>query len=265
MRETTGRPPAAVRAGRMSLWRLEWLRLVRTPRALALGGVFVFFGLVDPALTRYQSQVFGRLGNGVRITFPPATPAAGITSYVGELGGIGLVVAVVVAAGAFSFDARPGLATFLRTRVPSIWRLVAPRFAVNAAAAALAYLLGTLAAWYQTRLLLGAPPAAGLLAGSLCGATYLAFAVAVTALAASVVRSTLATAGIALAVLLLLPVGGAVHAIGNWLPSTLASAPASLLTGAQRLPHYLPTFAVTVAVSAAALAVTVLRLRARET
>jgi ABC-2 type transport system permease protein len=247
----------------MSLWRLEWLRLVRTPRALALGGLFVVFGLLDPVLTRYQSQIFGRLANGVRISFPPATPAAAISSYAGELGGVGLIMVVVIAAGAFNFDAHPGLATFLRTRVPSMWRLVAPRFVVTAAAAALAYLLGTLVAWYQTRLLLGAPPVAGLLAGALCGAIYLVLAVAVTALAASLVRSTLATAGIALAVLLVLPVGGAVHAIADWLPSTLASAPASLLTGAH-LSHYLPTLAMTAAVTAAALAVAVLRLHARE-
>jgi len=261
----TAPAPSLVRTRRMSLWRLEWLRLVRTPRALALAGVFVFFGLLDPALTRYQGQIFGRLGNGVRISFPAPTPAAGITSYAGELGGIGLIVVVVVAAGAFGFDAQPGLASFLRTRVASMWRLVAPRFAVNAAAAALAYLLGTLAAWYQTRLLIGAPPVGGLLAGGLCGAAYLAFAVAVTALAASLARGTPATVGITLAVLLLLPVAGAVHAVADWLPSTLAGAPASLVGGGQRLAHYLPAFATTAAVSAAALAVAVVRLRARET
>ena len=49
----------------MSLWRLEWLRLVRTPRAPALGAVFTFFGLLEPALTRYQGQIFSHLGNGV--------------------------------------------------------------------------------------------------------------------------------------------------------------------------------------------------------
>src|SRR5437773_10223865 len=36
---------------RMNLWRLEWLRVIRTPRALALGAVFVFFGLLQPVLT----------------------------------------------------------------------------------------------------------------------------------------------------------------------------------------------------------------------
>ncbi len=85
-----------------------------------------------------------------------------------------------------------------------------------------------------------------------------------TALAASAVRSTLAAAGIALAVLLLLPVAGTVHALSAWLPTRLASAPADLLTRAHPLSDYLPAFGVTVAVSTAALAVAVLRLRARE-
>ncbi|HZD38530.1 MAG TPA: hypothetical protein VE664_07810 [Actinomycetes bacterium] len=250
--------------GRMNLWRLEWLRLIRTPRAVALAAVFTFFGLLEPVLTRYQSQIFRNLGNGVRISFPPATPTAGISGYVSELGGIGLVVVIVIAAGAFSFDAHHGLATFLRTRVASIWQLVTPRFAVTAAAAATAYLLGTLVAWYETDLLIGSPPVAAMLAGILCGAVYLGFAVAMTALAASIARSTLATVGITLVVLLLLPVAGTLRAIDNWLPTTLANAPVDLLNGTHQLSHYLPTFGVTVATSAAALAIAVLRLRTRE-
>jgi ABC-2 type transport system permease protein len=248
----------------MNLWRLEWLRLIRTPRALSLGAVFLFFGLTEPAFTKYQSQILGKVGNGLRISFPPATPAAGISSYVSQIGGIGLIVVVVLAAGAFSFDAHHGLATFLRTRVASMWQLVTPRFTVNGAAAAIAYLLGTLAAWYETSLLIGSPPVAGVLAGILCGAAYLVFAVAVTALAASLARSTLATVGIALAVLLVLPIAGTFRSIHDWLPSTLANAPVDLVSGAHQLPHYLPAFAVTAAVSAAALAIAVLRLRTRE-
>ena len=89
---------------------------------------------------------------------------------------------VVVAAGAFTFDSRHGLATFLRTRIASFWQLLAPRFTVNAAAAAIGYLLGTLAAWFETDVLIGAPPAGAMLGGMLCGAVYLAYAVAVTAL-----------------------------------------------------------------------------------
>lgn len=254
----------AGRTRRMNLWRLEWLRLTRTPRAATLAAVFMFFGLLQPAVTKYQSQIFRHVGNGVQISFPPPTPAQGISSYASELGGIGLIVVVTIAASALSIDAHHGLATFLRTRVASIWRLVAPRYAVNAAAAAIAYLLGALAAWYETALLIGAPAVSGMLAGILCAAVYLAFVVAVTALSASMVRSTLATAGLTLAVLLLLPIAGTLHAAQGWLPTTLASAPTDLLTGAHPLAHYLPTLALTVGVSAAALATAVLWLRSRE-
>jgi ABC-2 type transport system permease protein len=257
-----GRPQAG--RYRMNLWRLEWLRLRRTPRALTLAAVFLFFGLLQPLLTKYQSQIFRHVGNGVRISFPPATPAQGVSGYIGELSGTGLIVVVVVAAGAFTFDSRHGLATFLRTRVTGLWQLVAPRFTVNAAAAALAYVLGALAAWYETALLIGAPDAGGMLAGMLCAAVYLAYAVAVTAFAAGIVRGTLAAVGLALAILFLVPVAGVYHPVSKWLPSALANAPADLLRGTHQLSYYLPAFAVTAVAIAAALTVAVLRLRARQ-
>jgi hypothetical protein len=84
----------------------------------------------------------------------------GLTRDYGGTGLFDVDLVVVIAAGAFTFDAHHGLATFLRTRVASIWQLVLPRFAVNAAAAAIAYLLGTLAAGYETDLLIGSLPAA---------------------------------------------------------------------------------------------------------
>ena len=110
-----------------------------------------------------------------------------------------------------------------------MWQLIAPRFAVNTAAAVAAYTLGTLAAWYETALLLGSPPAGAMLAGLLCGSVFLIFAVSVTTAAASVARSTLATVGITLGVLLALPILGIAGLLHAWLPSTLVTAPVALL------------------------------------
>lgn len=103
-----------------------------------------------------------------------------------------------------------------------------------------------------------------MLAGILCGAVYLAFAVAVTALAAGLARTTLGTAGIAFGLLLALPILGSIHVIENWLPSALVNAPVELVNGADRLTHFLPTLGATVVASLAALAIAVVRLRARE-
>jgi ABC-2 type transport system permease protein len=186
-----------------------------------------------------------------------------MTSYVNQVAQIGLIVVVVIAAGAFSFDSRPGMATFLRTRASGMWQLIGPRFTVNALAAAVAYLLGSLAAWYETALLIGPLPAGEVAAGILCGTVYLAFAVAVTGAAASLVRGTLATLGVAIVVLLLLPLLGTFRAVHDWLPSALVNAPVDLLTGTS-LSHFLPAVAVAAAAAALALAATVSRMGRRE-
>ena len=68
-----------------------------------------------------------------------------------------------------------------------------------------------------------------MLAGLLCGSVYLIFAVSVATAAASVARSTLATVGIALGILLALPLLGMAGPLHAWLPSTLVTAPIALL------------------------------------
>jgi ABC-2 type transport system permease protein len=253
---------------RMGLWRLEWLRLVRTPRAVSLGAVFLATGLIEPVITKYESALLAHVAKGTVVSLPKPTPAQALSSYVSEATVVGLIVLVAVAASTYNFDARPGLSAFFRTRVPSMWRLVTPRFAASAALGALGYLLGTLAAWYETRLLIGSLPAGGLLAGMLCGMVYLAFAVAVTALAASLTKTTVASVGITLAILLAaLPLLGDVHAISSWVPTALVGAPADLVASppADTLAHFVPALGVSVVAGALALAAAVLRLQARET
>jgi ABC-2 type transport system permease protein len=256
-------PAVRSRPRAMSLWRLEWLRLTRTPRAIALAAIFLFIGLIEPVVTRYQQDLIGHLSHGARVSLPAPTPADGLNAYVSEIAVIGLIVIVAVAAGALTFDTRPGISVFLRTRVGSISRLLLPRFAVNAAAAAVAYVLGALGAWYETSVLIGPLPAAGMFAGFLCGVAYLVFAVAVTAFAASLARTIVGVVGTALAILILLPIAGAIHSISAWLPSALVNAPVDLV-GSQHLAHFAPALGVTVAATAAALVLAIRRLRTRE-
>ena len=258
---------AAARPGRrprpMNPWRLEWLRLTRTPRTIALAGVYLFFGLLGPVTAKYLQDIVNRVQSGVQVIVATPTPKDGIANYISQAGQTGLVIVVVIAASAFTFDARRGLSTFLRTRASSMWQLIAPRFAASAAAAVAAYTLGTLAAWYETALLLGQPPAGAMLAGLLCGSAFLIFAVSVAAAAASMARGTLAAVGITLAVLLGLPLLGLAGPLHSWLPSTLLTAPVALLAHAS-LGDYLPALATAAAGSALLLALATFRLAHRE-
>lgn len=249
----------------MSTWRLEWLRLTRTSRGLALAAVYVIFGLGEPVLTKYLNKILTHAGGAqkLHISIPLPVPSDGISAYVSQVSTIGLIVVVVIAAGAFGFDAKQGLATFLRTRVRSVRQLIVPRFTVNAAASIAAYVLGLLAAWYETNLLIGSLPVAAMLEGILCAACYLAFAVALSAATASLVKGTLGAVGLTVVVLLALPIAALAHSIQNWLPSALVNAPVGLI-GGTHLTHYLPAIGTALVAGALLLVGAAARLRSRE-
>ncbi len=247
----------------MSTWRLEWLRLARSPRGIALGVVYVLLGMVGPALARYLPELANGPSGSMKLVQPTPTARDGIVSFVNEASQNGIVVVVIVAASALALDHRRGIATFFRTRAASMRSLVIPRFAVNVVAAVVAYALGTIAAWYGTAQLIGPLPAGAVTAGMFCGAIYLAFAVAVVAAAASFVRSAVGTIVLSLGALVLLPLLGSVHALHPWLPSTLVGAPGDLL-GANRFFDFVPALAVAAVATPALLVLACRRLAGRE-
>jgi ABC-2 type transport system permease protein len=191
------------------------------------------------------------------------TPADGIAQFAGNVSQIGLLVVVLIAASALAFDARREMAVFLRTRITGVRAVIVPAYAVTTGAAVAALLLGSLAAWYETGVLLGPLPVARMLGGIGLGAVFLAFVVAAVALAAVVVRGVLAACGVTLAVLLTMAIVGGVDDVGRWLPTTLSGALAGLVGGTPP-GFYLPATVVTVACTAGALAGAIALGRRRE-
>lgn len=247
----------------MTLWRLEWLRLTRTSRWLALGGVFVFFGAIGPLTARYMEQILGQVGGDVQITFPAPQPVDGIAQYVSNVSQLGVLVVLIVAAGALAFDARPEAAAFFRTRVHSSRQLVLPRYAVTTAASFAAWALGGVLAWFLTVVLIGAPSAGGVVVGLVYGGIYLAFAVSVVAAMAGITSSVVATVLGAVTVMLVLPVLGVVDAIEPWLPSELVGATVALAGGASA-GDFARAVSVAVVATVVLVAVAVGRIGARE-
>ncbi len=216
----------------MSLWTLEFLRLRRTSRWLILGGVFVVFGLMGPLAARYMEQLLDLAGGetaGITIEFPDPVPADGIIQYINNAVQVGTLVAVIVAAGALAFDSIPEMGVFLRTRVPSVWRILVPRLVVPSVAITVAFVLGVVAAWYETAVLLGPLDVGAMFAGTTLGVLFFAFVVAVVAAVAQWVRSMLATVMVSLIVLVTLPILGIADVIDRWLPTRLGAALADLV------------------------------------
>lgn len=215
----------------MTLWRLELVRLIRTHRWAILFGVYVFFGVVGPFSAAYMDEIFARFGGDMQISLPDPRPVDGIIQFVGNASQLGLLAVVIVAAGALGLDARPEIASFFRTRVDKARRLLVPRYVVITAASATALAAGTAVAWILTVLLIGEIPAGGVLLGTLYGALYLAFAIAVLTAMLGLTTSNIAGIFGAFAVIIALPVIGMVPAIKPWLPSELFAAVIALIEG----------------------------------
>jgi ABC-2 type transport system permease protein len=247
----------------MNLWRLEWLRLLRTRSWIALAAVFLFFGLLGPISARYMEQILQRFAGDVVVTLPPPTPASGLEQYLGNVLQIGLLVVLAVAAGALAFDQPSERAAFYRSRVRGVWRLLAPRYAVVTLATTAAFVLGTLGAWYETVVLLGDLPVGAMLLGMLLTSVYLAFAVAVTAAASSFARAPLAIVPMAAGLLIAVPLLGLVGALRDWLPSVLLGSLVGLTVGVPPIDYLRPTV-VTLAATAGLLWLATARLRRRE-
>jgi ABC-2 type transport system permease protein len=238
----------------MNLWRLEWLRLVRTRRLLAILAVYLFFGFTGPLTARYLSQIINRLGSrGVKVEFPTPRPADGIAQFTSNTAQIGLLVVVLVAASALAFDAHVEMAVFLRTRVRGVGDILLPAYVLSTAAAVAGLLAGSLAAWYETAVLLGPLPVWRMAFGIGCGALFLAFAIALTAMTAALANGTLATGGTALLFLLGMAIVGSLGDLGRWLPTSLLTAMAELVDHTQPAA-YVPAVIVTSVATAAALA-----------
>ena len=247
----------------MTLWRVEWLRLVRTGRAWIVLGVYLFFAVLGPVTARYLPEILARFGGDIQVITPEPTPAMGIAQFSSNAAQLGLLAIIVVAAGALTFDARPEWSAFLRTRVTRLIDLLIPRVVLPAAVGAAALALGTLVAAVGTHLLIGSLPTGDLVIGILLGALYLLFAVSVTAVAASVARSAISTVLLAVAVLMLLPVLQLLPTVGDWVPSRLLGATDGLLAGAP-LSDLLGAVVVTVLVVPGLVAWATRRLARRE-
>jgi ABC-2 type transport system permease protein len=217
----------------MSLWRLEWLRLVRTRRLVALVAVFAFFGAVAAPMTRYLAELLRSTAGDIQIIAPPPTPADAVANYVGNAAQIGLLVFALVAASALAVDAHRETAVFLRTSVRRPADLVLPRFVVTTLAGMASFTVGTLACWWGTAALLGPLPVGGMLLGVALGGAYLAFLAALTAVFASRLRSVVGVAAAVLGTALVLAIVGGLGEIGGWLPSALVGALSSLAAGGE--------------------------------
>lgn len=248
----------------LSAWRVEWFRLFRTRRALVLAALYLFLGASGPLIAKYAQQIFAHASNTstVTITVASPTPEDGILGYTKSAMQLGLVACIVIAGLAVCLDSRPGLSIYYRTRT-GVARILMPRLVVSVVASCLAYTLGMALAYYETIVLIGWPALGATAETWALNVVYTAFAVALTFLAAALSRGALGAVGIAIGLVLLLPIIGSLKAVARYLPSELTSLPTDIFHRVGH-PSPLPAVLVTVAVGGVGVVAALQRVTHRE-
>ena len=214
----------------MTLWRLEWTRIVRTLSLILLPGLFVFFALLGPITARYLPDLLERFADEIIIVLPDPTPLEGLSQYLGNVEQLGLAGIVVVAAMAVGIDAKRELSVFFRSR-SSISRLLTPRIIVPLMLGIVSVWLGITVAYVATRVLLGPLPIADVALGTALYCVYLVFVVAVVVFTSSMAKPLPIVAIVSIVALILVSILGVLPVVGEWLPSALMGATLHLAAG----------------------------------
>lgn len=245
----------------MTLWKLEWTRIVRTLSAILLPVLFVFFAVVGPLTARYLPDLLELVADQITIVLPDPTPLEGLVQYLGNVEQLGLAGIVVVSAMAISVDSKRELSVFFRSR-SDVKHLLLPRIVVPFGLGSVSVWLGAGVAVIATRILLGPLPLAEVALGTALYCAYLVFAVAVVVFASSLAKPVPVVAIISIGVLVVTGILGLLPVVGDWLPSALMGATVPLVIGGGW--EYTAPLVVTAGVSAVLIAVGVRRLDRRE-
>jgi ABC-2 type transport system permease protein len=213
----------------MGHWRLELLRLWRTRRLVVLAATFLILGLGVPILTYYLPDLVKNGSNGIKVIAPKQTPADAIRGFASNAAQLGSLVVAVVTASTVAVDAHPAIAAFYCSRIHKPTLLLLPRYLTITAAAVATFALGTLAAWYETEVLLGHVPATALAGGFALEALWFCFVTSLVALLTTITRSVPAAVGASIAVLLALSLLGNLASLATWLPTRLSGSAADLV------------------------------------
>ena len=216
--------------GLIPLLSKEIKEQVRTYRVLIVAAVFVMFGISSPLLLKYMPEILKMAGEGMNITMPDPTTAQALGEYVGNIGQIGLLIAVLMAMGGIANEIRHGTAVIPLTKPISRTAFVTAKLAALSMTFVASLGIASAICFGYSVWLIGPSNVNAFIGVNLLLALFLVFCLALTLLLSSVFRSSLAAGGLALGALVAQSAFGMLPVIGDFTPGKLLSWSSNLLS-----------------------------------
>ncbi len=205
-----------------TLLRKELLEYWRTYRALALGVVFLVFGLLSPATARYMPDILARMDmQGIVIQLPPPTVADGNAQFIKNMSQIGTIVLILIAMGAVARERDKGTVTFTLSKPVSRGAFLLAKAVALLVITWISLGLSALVHWYYTRLLLGPLPFGDCALMAALVGLYLTTILAVTFLGSTLSKSLILAGAFGFGGYLAISLVGAIPCLAPYTPNDL--------------------------------------------
>ena len=213
-------------------YRKEWLELIRTHRLLVVAIVLVFFGLTSPLLAKFTPELISLLPTGgLSIQMPPPTVLDAIGQYIKNMAQFGIILALLLTMGAIAQEKDKGTAAMLLVKPLPRGAFLAAKFAGLASMFAVSLAGAGIACYYYTLLLFEAMNILHWLLLNVLIFIYVLVFVALTLFCSTITKSQAAAGGIALGLMVVLGLIGAIPALGKYLPGELITWGTRLMQG----------------------------------
>jgi ABC-2 type transport system permease protein len=213
--------------------RKEWMELIRTYRLLIVAVVLVFFGLASPLLAKFTPEIISLIpeGESISLLIPPPIVWDAVFQYVKNITQFGIILALLLTMGAVAQEKDKGTAAMILVKPMPRSSFLGAKFTAIAAMFAICLIAAGLACYYYTLLLFEALDILRWLVLNTLLFLYLMVYVALTLFCSTLTKSQAAAGGIALGLLVILNLVGAIPNLGKYLPGELISWGTRLMQG----------------------------------
>ena len=213
----------------------EWMELIRTKRLYIMLGIFAFFAMISPVLTRYMSEIIAMATDDLMtITVPLTTWKDSWSQFYSNISQTGGICVIFLFMSSVSGEKQSGSAALSLTKNLSHTNFIIAKFIAAAVCFTLSILLAELICFAYTYFLFGyagklSDLFMGILAYNISSYTLIGFIL----LASTLARSTAVTALLSFLGFILLSLSSGIPGIGRMLPGALFAQAVELIYGIQ--------------------------------
>jgi ABC-2 type transport system permease protein len=214
--------------------RKEWHESLRSYRLLIVVVVLAFFGVSSPLVAKIIPEVITAYvpqGSDISAIIPTPTVRDAIAQYVKNMGQFGIILAVLLGMGAVAQEKDKGTAAMMLVKPLPRGSFLGAKFLGLAAVFAVSIAIAGIGCYYYTGLLFEFMDIVNWLVLNVFLFVYILVVVAITLFCSTITKSQAAAGGIAVGILAIGLIVGAIRNTGRFLPGELNTWSQRLMQG----------------------------------